>query len=80
MQTPTLSGGELKKLEVWYEANKSAWPTDISNLLSRLLKVQLALHAVMQKNKNLLVRLREAMGFAPKSEKGSQLNEHGGAR
>ena len=48
-------------------------PSDVRDITARIIKVLAALGAVTAAHKKVLQLLRQAMGFTPKSERGSVL-------
>ncbi len=73
MKTRVLSKAEVDTVEAWL--NKQNAPGDIKKIFSKIVKLNGFVNDVVLKNKNLARRLLEAMGLAPKSERGSQLDQ-----
>lgn len=65
-----VSRDELEKLRSWAEQGSNV-PSDISIILKQVLSVYLAMTQGAARAKETLKTLRRAMGFLPKSERGS---------
>lgn len=65
-----LTTQEFSNLTTWFSTNKSMFPDEISALFARILQVYLVLSTLPNRAKEILARLREAMGIVPKSERG----------
>lgn len=61
---------ELKQIGKWFEENKALVPQPIGAMIVRLLACYMSLSQSKAKAKQVLLRLREAMGILPKSERG----------
>ena len=72
MGNDALTRNEWLETKTWLEEHSSSLPPQVSRNLSRLFKSYLELLEAKNKSLEVLRRLREAMGFIPKSEKGSQ--------
>ena len=64
------SRDEIDALQSWLQANKSSVPEAIFLTLTRILLVYASLSQSAKKAKDVLQRLREAMGRLPKTERG----------
>ena len=76
MKSGIITKAELSEFSKWAEAQKA--PKNIQNILAKLIKLNDFVADITSSNRNLLKRLRELMGFSPKSERGSQLNQSRG--
>ena len=68
-----LSNEEILRWAEWFEKDPRQIPEDIASIHRRLVMISIFVNNIVAKNRDLLQRLREYMGLAPKSEKGSQL-------
>jgi hypothetical protein len=64
---------ELTELEEWLNAQNGV-PANITDIWQRFLKLAKNLLTLIETNRALVDRLREAMGIAPKSERGSGIS------
>ena len=71
--TKAPSHEELNRLKKFVDENGASLPSELSDVLLRLLGVYSGFLQSTAKAKNTLSRLREAMGLSPRSERGSQL-------
>lgn len=72
------SKDEIQQLQTWLRENKESIPQPIFNVLTRVLFFYAGLSQSAAKARKMLIRLREAMGILPKSERGKSdklLNE-----
>ena len=67
-----LNSEEYRQLQLWLAQNRKSLPPEIGECLSRMLKVYWSVLEKKTGSLETLRRLRELMGFLPKSEKGSQ--------
>ncbi len=72
---PALTPQEFSELETWLSSHKQEMPTSIVAIIARMMALYLTLAKTQAKSKEILLQLRIAMGFIPKSEKGRQLSE-----
>lgn len=72
-----ITKAELAELSKWHEANQA--PEKIKAIIAKFIKLNELVADIAASNRSLLRRLREMMGFSPKSEKGNQLNQPRGA-
>ena len=66
---------QYNTLKAWYDANNREWPDEINRLFKILFGLFHALVTMNSRHQQVLTRLREAMGFTPKSESGRQLTK-----
>lgn len=64
------SRDDLKELRDWLKTNKESLPIAVSNTLESMLELYLGMSQSSAKSKQMLARLREAMGIVPRSERG----------
>lgn len=64
------SKDDIKQIGKWLEENKAIVPEPIGEAMVRLLACYMSLSQSATKAKQVLARLREAMGILPKSERG----------
>lgn len=64
------SRDEIKELRDWLLINKKDLPLMVANTLESMLELYLGMAQSSAKSKQMLARLREAMGILPKSERG----------
>jgi hypothetical protein len=68
------SKDDIKELRNWLTTNKKALPVAVANTLESMLELYLGMSQSSAKSKQMLARLREAMGIVPKSERGKTDN------
>lgn len=61
---------EFNQIKQWMSQNQEQIPQDVSSSLSHLLDTYWSLTKAKQGHLEILARLRELMGFRPKSERG----------
>lgn len=64
------SRDDIKELRDWLKANQESLPRAVSQTLKSMLELYLGMSQSSAKSKQMLARLREAMGIVPKSERG----------
>ncbi len=68
------SKDDIKELKSWLSANKKDLPLAVANTLEGMLELYLGMSQSSAKSKQMLARLREAMGIVPRSERGKTDN------